>query len=350
MAGRKQHFIPQMLLRSFGSPSGKSTQVQVCRHGKQTFIAATDGVAAEREFYSQLSAEGEQKTLDDHITDYEGAFSDKLRSLQALPHGAGADPLIAAEFATHLVTRNDHFRRSITAAAESLFEALIQGFSNETMARRLLGVSAENPGRQLLEAIDEAVEKRPELQVATGLSKAELRTWALRKLEKDFSDFHDQMDELTLNTFSKLTSDLPRIAGEAQRNALEKELIPNLRVTSLAKFHWTVLHSSTELILPDCVAIARTREGKRIPLILSGDEDTQSIFLPISKSRLLLAECTPYRSKVDLKYLNKHLARCAWDFFVASVDISLSGLSSQTRKATLAWIEEMVSSTLARND
>jgi hypothetical protein len=64
MSGRKQHHIPQSVLRAFETPSkGKKTQVWIFSKRNQ-FKAPTDDVAAERHFYSELSTDG-TKTLDD---------------------------------------------------------------------------------------------------------------------------------------------------------------------------------------------------------------------------------------------------------------------------------------------
>lgn len=58
MSGRKQHFFPRNLLRRFGRAS-KDTKVQVVlyTYERGIFIAAADGVAAERQFYSELDVD-----------------------------------------------------------------------------------------------------------------------------------------------------------------------------------------------------------------------------------------------------------------------------------------------------
>ena len=68
MAGRKQHFIPQALQRGFGVAKGKKTQVYVFKKGQEPYHSSTEGVAAQRDFYSEPSAE---QSLDDKITTYE---------------------------------------------------------------------------------------------------------------------------------------------------------------------------------------------------------------------------------------------------------------------------------------
>lgn len=57
MSGRKQHFIPQALLRGFGVTKGKATRVYVFRKGQEPYRSSTEGVAAQRDFYSEPSIE-----------------------------------------------------------------------------------------------------------------------------------------------------------------------------------------------------------------------------------------------------------------------------------------------------
>lgn len=65
MSGSKQHYIPEFFLRGFGKQGrGKSIQVTVYTKDRRVFTTATDGVAAQRYFYSELPAEPGIETLD----------------------------------------------------------------------------------------------------------------------------------------------------------------------------------------------------------------------------------------------------------------------------------------------
>jgi hypothetical protein len=142
MSGRKQHHIPQSVLRGFKTPSeGKKAQVWVFSRQKK-FKSPTDGVAAERHFYSELSTDG-TPTLDDLITAYEKPFAQKLASLRSLSNGADADSAIAAEVIAHLTIRNAHLRRSITGALRILVDRAADLFCNEENLRALLGVDGK---------------------------------------------------------------------------------------------------------------------------------------------------------------------------------------------------------------
>ena len=61
MAGRKQHYIPQALLRGFkASQTGKHVQVYVFPAGREFYLSSTEGVASKRQFYSDLGLRQQQ--------------------------------------------------------------------------------------------------------------------------------------------------------------------------------------------------------------------------------------------------------------------------------------------------
>ena len=89
MSGRKQHFIPQSLLRGFGRVSkGTKIQVIVYTYERDIFTAATDGIAAEREFYSELDVKGTGETL---VT---VEFRDAALTLKVVPQITAAETVI----------------------------------------------------------------------------------------------------------------------------------------------------------------------------------------------------------------------------------------------------------------
>lgn len=131
MSGRKQHYIPQCLLRGFEAKrSGKHVQVIVFRPGRQPYLSSTEGVAAERDFYSGLSAD-DRKTLDDRITDYEQRLSPLLRRLRSSAPGELVDSFFAAEVVAHLTIRGAFLRDLFGLGLREMISETSALFSNE---------------------------------------------------------------------------------------------------------------------------------------------------------------------------------------------------------------------------
>lgn len=315
MAGRKQHFLPQMVLRGFGTAKRKSVQVKVHRFDCEPFLTAVDGVGAEREFYSPISAGDTFETLDERITVYENELAEHLKYLLKLESGSAAEPTIASQFVVHLVTRNDHFRQATTFAAKTLFGTFTDKLSSVESARHLLGISRQKPSRKFQETMENAVDERPELLSLTGLSRSQLVYLLTQYTVQNFSKFHSELVGPARMAFDNIATGLNQIVADAQRGALERELVPKLHVEKLANYTWTVVDSKTDLILPDCIGISSVRKGIKVPLMLTEDSQTESIFVPLTKRKLIIASRSVESQKVDTKYLNRHFAKCSWDFF-----------------------------------
>ncbi|MFO6428940.1 DUF4238 domain-containing protein [Erythrobacter sp. W302b] len=316
MSGRKQHFIPQSLLRGF-SRKGKGSKQQVVAYtyDRGIFTAATDGVGAERNFYSELDVEGKTQTLDDKITDFETPLADVLVGLRALPHRASAETLQAATFVTHLTVRNDHFRKSVSTGGAALFHRFQSSMSDEQTAKALMGLGGNSPSDFFRNAMKKPIADYAAMFAAMGLSEDQIIEWAFAYAKANFSEFHRALVvpmQASFDSFSE--PKILEIAADAQRRALETGLSPQAWIDRLSEMDWHVLHSDVSLILPDCVSIAVGNSGTPSPLMLAERDEVEAILLPIASDRLLVGSRED--RAIPLFDLNAAFAACSWDFFV----------------------------------
>jgi hypothetical protein len=144
MAGRKQHYIPQCLLKGFKTPSGsKIAKVWVFKKGQQPYLSSTEDVAAERYFYSGVSKDS-SLTLDYRITQYENKLSELINKLCESPMGCSIDPTIAAEVVTHLTIRVAHLRDIFSHGFKELIDDSVAIFGDKGFIRSLMGVDTIN--------------------------------------------------------------------------------------------------------------------------------------------------------------------------------------------------------------
>lgn len=319
MSGRKQHYIPQCLLRGFeAGRSGKHVQVLVFRSGCKPYLSSTEGVASERDFYSGLSAD-DRKTLDDQITDYEQRLSPLLARLRVSAHGEPVDSTLAAEVAAHLTIRGAFLRELFGLGLKEMIAGATAFFSNEASVRSWTGIDRLEPEPVLGEEIDKVVEQlRPLLPVA--LPAAVLRRLLLVHLRVGFGSMYSQQSSQLAVMLNKLAETEPSLIRGSHSKVLEENLVPEGRAETLARLHWTVLTvPDSSLILPDCVAlsIGEHQESPYRPYLLDSNDELEQILLPLSSSCLLVG-CRDIGRPVAIDQFNRSAAACSLEFFVSS--------------------------------
>lgn len=315
MSGRKQHFIPQSLLRGFGIQRGKSMQVVAYTRDRGVFTAATDGIAAERHFYSEFPIEGAADTLDDRITAYETPFASVLAKLRALGHEEAVDGATAAELVTHLAVRNDHFRKAVSSAGAAMVLRAADVASQADGLRRVFGLDRGEPSEFFAGEVATAFTERRELLALAGMDKKAFGDFAFELLKKNFDALHGEISSEFEAMIGMLVGEVPVLAAEAQRGSLAKELAPELRVRRMAELDWRVEHSSEPAILPDCVTLGFDHDGGAAPLMFIDLDRLSRVHLPLSSDRVLVGATKEAQSTSSC--INEIAAGCSWDFFVA---------------------------------
>lgn len=350
MSGRKQHFIPQSLLRSFGLERGKKTYVVAYTYDRGTFAPPTDGIGAERSFYSVLDVEGTIETLDDMITEYEQqipAVSYQLRQVST-----EADPSMAAELVTHLTVRNDHFRKATSTGGADLIGGLTDVLSDEDSARVLMGIAGDRPSDIFAAELPKLWEQFGPMFSLMGMTEAQFNDFAFQAMKSNFSAFHGEMLGPLREAFGGMIDKIPEAAADAQRRALTANLTPPKRVDRLGQFHWQTVEMLTSVVLPDCVAVGVDTESGVLPLMLADLDKTHTIYMPLASNRMLLGSLdgapeVPHN-------VNELFASCSWDFFVARDRTpELEGYRSLLRETSKRFmsgtVSEVIQESLTRN-
>lgn len=328
MAGRKQHFIPQSLQRGFEARrSGAKTQVYVYPKGAASYLTSTEGVGAERDFYSNPVKHG-PGSLDDQITDFESKeLNAKLDRLRSIDHGP-ANSEHAAIVIAHLTSRAAHLRATMTSLMDGAFTQMRDIVGDVSAARKLTGIDSAG----LISPVDEMISKQLS-PLTEGLSDRE------RDILQRIVTFRvrERFDDLFLQTQGQLTGFLaesgnriPGSVAEGHTKALSQSLVSQERVTILSKLSWRVVSVDNErlrFILPDCVAVAYNRQDEKFePLTMIGSDDMVAVIMPISSRQLLIGG----EIEFDIDAINEDFARSCFKFFISSrQDEQMSNLSRQ---------------------
>lgn len=314
MSGRKQHYIPQMLLKGFGAPRGKKTYVTIYHFDRVEFVVPTDGIAAERSFYSEIGEDKSVETLDDKITNYEVFISRAVSHVRSVEFGSLLERSLIGELITHLVVRNNYIRVSSTAIIDDFFNELGEVFSDKEAAKNLLGLAGDKPSKRLADNVAEILLEQQNEIKASGLGALQANDLAFYLLKSNFEQLHQTLQPL-INALPLAKEQASEIAANSQKRGMELELSPVQRVERMMEFEWRVVKATRDLILPDCVAISIMKDGTAAPLMLSGFDDVAHILMPVSKDRILVGSRL---SQFELSQeINRMMSCCSWDFFVA---------------------------------
>ncbi|CAN7337894.1 DUF4238 domain-containing protein [Polaromonas sp. LjRoot131] len=319
MAGRKQHYLPQHLLRGFeASRTGKKSQVVVNKKGTTAYKTSTEGVAAQRDFYSQ-PGDGVTDTLDDIITDFESTiFNPFLDRVRTAPPNEPVDSEDAASAVVHLTIRAAHLRGSFAHLARKMVTRFDEILKNPEHVRELFGVDSTSPKSLLAEEIQRTFDELPSAAL-TAKERGILEKMAHFRAREKLGAQMPKSATVMREYLSMLEEAVPNMVVQGHTKALEQSLVPTARLDSLKKLHWKVfaVESPDHFVLPDCVAVACAPSGQLQPVAMSPNEEISWIAMPVSATQVLVG----YGGQEPpiLSNLNEHFAKCSIEFFVSSI-------------------------------
>jgi hypothetical protein len=303
-----------MVLRSFAAPSkGKNEQVWVLTKEK-SYPSSTEGVGAERHFYSELSSDGTQ-TLDDQITSYEKRLGSLLATLRAASPGSEVDAKIAAETVAHLTIRNALIRKSSGAWMRQLVGEASNLFTDEANLRSMLGVNARQFPEKIAAMVREEMTKDTRF-AQTGLPLPVLEKIAFMAMKENFSRAMSDTIPLMQAALQLMAKDAPKMSRQGHNKALSSGLGADKRTEMLSQLIWSVQEHSRELILPDCVALGSEGNNQPLPLILADPKLLTSVLMPLAPDRMLVG-LSPGCDMPDLARFNAAAAASSHSFFVS---------------------------------
>ena len=348
MSGIKQHHIPQSVLRAFNIQDGSKRahdQVFVFRRDK-FFPSSTEGVGAQRHFYSEPRSDG-TRTLDDIITEYEYRFSGLLNQLRSLRPGESPDPKIAAEVVAHLTIRNDHLRRTLINWTGRLADEAIELFCREDKLRALFGLDGAEFSPPVLAALNNQIESDQRF-AQLGLPREVIHKVAFMATKENFSRFvADQLPifQIMLENYSK---DVPDHVRNTHNEVLLNAWAGDQRTEKISTLEWSVREAPIDgAILPDCITLGSEDGGDLKPLMLIDLEKLTSAVMPLSP-RTILFGSKPGFNHLNLEKFNEIAAFSSTIFFVShregqdlkTLSALIGTLSQKTLEQEIAGIFE----------
>ena len=317
MAGRKQHYIPQALLRGFGKQGkGKAVQVTVYTAGGNVFTTATHGVAAQRYFYSELPDDAGVETLDDKITAFESRLSEILEEFHRVLPGHAVHPTKAAEAVAHLCGRQAHVRDSFACATGHLLSGTANLFRDKEWLWKTLGLDDVAPNEMMRTQIRQVYERIRNQIDPTNITQIDFEQWAFMMLKAEFDNHYSTQMRFLRSFFDHLQTQTAKMARDAHVKALDQSLAPEARIAILKQFAWRIEPGRAgSFILPDCVVTSWSAAASFQPLFYAG-KNVDAVFMPLRYDRLLVGERGEAAGNTT-QIMNEVSAACSWDCFIA---------------------------------
>lgn len=314
MSGKKQHFIPQCLLRGFAAQTRGVHRLWVHHRDRGTFEANVQDVAASRFFYSGPRAESEPQTLDDQITAYETRLADLLKSLKDAPEGQLSYGNEAREVVAHLAFRTEA-TRDLVGEAMLTTQRLKTWMTTPAVMLAYVGADRDKPGDRF-ESFLEIMRADPRWAKTFGCVRSrQVRKRLFAEVRRDPMRFVGDMIEETRRETEFLLREYRALAREAHAEALSEDVISSSSMGKLDGLAWSVADYDN-LILPDTVVLA-SRDGSRFGGLSWVKPDKQrDVIMPLSRTRLLQGQRDGPR-RYDPLALRQAMMRGA-DAFVVS--------------------------------
>lgn len=347
MAGVIQHEIPQLFQRGFLIPeTGDAERVFVFRRGGKSYPSHINRSGAERYFYSQPSLAGE-RTLDDEITDYESRLATLVSELRSLSGGVNADAIVSAEVIAHLTTRNAHLRGALVHGFDGLARGAIEVFGNEANWRGLFGIQTPQISNTFRSRIGEIFSKQPVVQMS-GIPLDLLERFAFAALREGLSPFFEQQLPFLQQVMQTLSTEAPANVRDIHNKVLEGAPAPVARINALSTLVWRTHETAFDVILPDCVAITRDRDGQYHPLMMTAFDDIQDVYLPLTSRKILVGSHKNNGQDIDLTMFNGAAAECSHAYFICGFNCpEIASLSASIGMRSVRVIDAAISEALS---
>lgn len=264
------------------------------RQGAEPCRLATTNIGVKEHFYGRNG----EPNADDKITLLEKSqYAPLIERLRTKSDKAGVvvvdEPLIA-DFISHLCTRTKNFRESFYQSTDYCIAAIDNYFSDFSKIKRfLIKHSAKTENLIKLKAI---LASNPNI-LDTKKTEIEL---------------------FFQSVFISIKSELPRLVKESHNHALINISSSQIIVDSCRRMSWFLYSfNRPSVILGDSGCLFEIAGLKNYKIFYGKDEKIKQVFFPIAANKLLIGTIsgTP---KINIKKLNREMAKCSQEFFIYS--------------------------------
>ncbi len=319
MAGIRQHYLPQFLLKGFASRINREeVYTRVFKKNKDPYETNIKNVGIEKYFYTR-----ENTSSDNIITSVESNYSLLINNLRKLSYGIKLEPKAISEFIAHLIIRINHIRTTFKNLGRFLLNNVIKNIQNPSEFKRILLQYNKNNPEKFKSSLLKEFEKENRIFL-----NFELQNFLCEQIFKNIDSLLDifvaNIHPFILKQMDHLLKKLPLIVDETHIKHIEtlsKDLTPTARIKKYMCLNWFLfVDSPGSFVLGDIGPITISTTSFKFNTLLFNNDDASEIYMPISDRHLLVGSLfAPDKLKpINSDFINKATASLSIEYFIAT--------------------------------
>jgi hypothetical protein len=308
MAGKKQHYVPQFLMRGFASKTLRikkknSHYAWLYRKDAEPIEVPIRDIGRQDHFYGPSGVDTADERMTDRETRIYAPLVQRIRSLQ--PGTVISEPSLP-EFVAHLVTRSNYVRGVFDDLGALAVDEVMAVIGNpNALAPWLEQTIKDNP---------EFVKRQFEELLGPELGRFLCEIVPLTATPESVADIAEYFGR----TGKEMASVIAPSVKRGHVDGLKQRLAPKKIVEALEFLQWFVFDTNQSVILGDFGCLLEMEENESFGPIPYDAATIKGAYLPVSSHKMVLGTRSSICPIVDEKRFNEITARLCRDFFIST--------------------------------
>lgn len=315
MAGKRQHYLPQLLLRGFSSRTqGKKEFVWYFRQGASPTEVSIRDIALSKEFYGDWGP----GSLDDMITNKEQQVAEVITRARRSGQVSTADLGLLIEFVESMVIRTKHTRTGLTNAGSAVVEMISCNLSDPGKMTRFLKDYMDKEKENFRDQVRSAIQNE------LGEPNPFLEELVIRWVEENADEFVNALagpgSQLVVQAYGQFLDDVEKQGERIHQESLKrafKKMEPSERLRRYSELKWSIRRFNPgAFVLGDVGVLEMDPESETFYPAIANKAKDGILMLPIAHDSLLVGAARRDPMLPSPDEVNANSVEMSADFFV----------------------------------
>jgi hypothetical protein len=216
--------------------------------------------------------------------------------------------------------RTKNLRLAFAESAGLLVRELRNHFKTPGRLPELVKNHMQKPG-----VLDELLQQKLPPGLNTPIARRAFGDFIVASLPGFFAQHGDMLIQQLDLTFERMLVEAPNAAADGQIKALREFANDCPKAELFGQLNWKSVETADALILGDSVCLFKLAGDEIIRPFPESPANIETVFLPISTTRLLVGSKANGSPQVNIEQLNASSARCSREYFVSPCDPNRHG-------------------------